>query len=461
MKYTFTLLESHHRDIVNHLIQGDGNERVAFIICGRDSTATEERFLSREIVYLDDRELLASEPNRVSWDNNLFIEVLKKSEPKDFAVAIIHNHSTEYKQFSAVDDEGERELFKLAFNRNASEKPHPSLIVMPDGSLIGRVWNKNSFHSPISKFRIIGKRFKLDYQGRTDKYPSVEAFQRQSLAFGSALNQDLSNLKVTVVGAGATGSATAVMLARLGVREICLIDKDRLEITNLNRVHGSTERDVGKAKVEILKHHIESFGLNTSISIVQDWVSAKASIEHLKTSDAIFGCTDDHSGRILLNRFAYFYLVPVIDMGLVISVNKNSPPEIQDLQGRLTFLFPGGDCLLTREVINQDNAIAENLQRSNPETYKSLKEEAYVIGEGNPAPSVITFTTQIAAMAVNMLLNKMTGYNESEFSLHKLILFHRSVELNPGNKTENNCRVCGDKSYWGRGDMQPFLDMAP
>ncbi len=234
-----------------------------------------------------------------------------------------------------------------------------------------------------------------------------------------------------------------------------------LEVTNLNRVHGSTIKDVGKSKVKMLKNYIDSFGLGTSVSIVEDWVSSKESIEHLKISDIIFGCTDDHSGRILLNRFAYFYLTPVIDMGLVISVTKSNPPEVQDLQGRITYLFPGNDCLITREVINQDNAIAENLKRSNPESYESLKKEAYVIGEGNPAPSVVTFTTQIAAMAINSFLNRMTGFNEFDFSPHKIIFFHRSMELNPGNTEENNCRVCGNNSYWGRGDMQPFLDMAP
>lgn len=461
MKYTFTFLESHYQELFKHLIRVDGKERAAFIICGRDSTTSEERFLSREVIFLDNDSLLTSEPYQVSWDNVHFVAALKRAEPKGFAVILIHNHLGDYKHFSPVDDEGEYHLFKLAFNRNAGDKPYASLIMMGDGSLIGRVWRKDLSHEPISKFRIIGKRFRLDYPNRIDGYSNNEAFQRQSLAFGTALNQDLSKLKISVVGAGATGSATAVMLARLGVGELCLIDKDNLEVTNLNRVHGSTVKDIGKSKVKILKRHIESFGLGTSISLVQDWVSANKSIEHLKTSDLIFGCTDDHAGRILLNRFAYFYLVPVIDMGLVISVSNSTPPEVQDLQGRITYLFPGNDCLITKEVIHQDNAIAENLKRSNPQLYQGLKKEAYVIGEGNPAPSVVTFTTQLAAMAINSFLNMMTGFNELDFSPHKIIFFHRSMEINPGNKEDNHCRICGNNSYWGRGDMQPFLDIAP
>ena len=87
-------------------------------------------------------------------------------------------------------------------------------------------------------------------------------------------------------------------------------------------------------------------------------------------------------------------------MGLVISV-KNDPPEIQDLQGRISYLFPGSDCLLTKGVINTDLAYSENLKRNSPDRYESLKEEAYVLGEGDPSPAVVTFTTEAAAMAVN------------------------------------------------------------
>lgn len=459
MNYSFTFLESHYRELKTHLIREDGKERAAFIICGRASSTNEERFLSRELVLLDGQDLITSHPSEVSWDNNLFISALKKAESKGFAVALIHNHSG-YRQFSHVDDEGEYHLFRLAFNRNGNKKPYASLIMMEDGALIGRAWLETLSHQSITKFRVIGKRFQLDYPGRTDSYLTNEAFHRQSLAFGKSLVQDFSKLKIAIVGVGATGSATAVLLARLGVGELCLIDKDQLEVTNLNRVHGARLDDVGKPKVDVLKSHIESYGLGTQVSIIKDWVSSKDSIEQLKNSDIIFGCTDDHAGRIVLNRFAYFYLIPVIDMGLVISVSNSSPPEIQDLQGRYTYLFPGNDCLLTRGVINQDRAISENLKRSHPDRYAGLKKEAYVMGEGNPAPAVVTFTTQIAAMAVNSLLNRMTGYNEFDYSPHKIVFFHRSTELNPGNVTNNHCRICSNNAYWGRGDMEPFLDMS-
>ena len=460
MKYSITIQEEHYTQLYNHLIQDDCKERVAFIICGRSTVdESEDRMLSKEVHILDENNLLSSEHFQVSWDNNHFIKILGRAESKNFAVVVIHNHPVGFNHFSSVDDIGEYHLFKLAFNRNGGKSPHASLIMMPDGSLIGRVWKYDLSNEHISKIRIVGKSYKINYPERTLKYKSPEAFNRQQLAFGSSLVQDISKLKISIIGAGATGSATALLLTRLGVGELCLIDKDTIEESNLNRLHGVKMKDVGKYKVDVLQKYIKEIGLGTKVSVEKSWVSDKKCIDHLKTSDIIFGCTDDNAGRILLNRFAYFYLTPVIDMGLVISVKKDSY-ELENLQGRISYLFPGSDCLVTKGNINMDIAYAENLKRNDPENYKKLKEEAYVIGEGNPAPAVVTFTTQIATMAVNELLNRIQGYNKDALSApHKIFFFHRGMEIHPKNISNNECRICGMNNYWGRGDMQPFLDM--
>lgn len=459
MKYTLTLQESHYDELQNHLIREDGRERAAFIICGRSLLENnEDRFLTRKVIVLNDDQLLSSEPAQVSWDNSYFIQALKSAEAKGYAVIAVHNHPSGFEQFSNTDNDGEYHLFKLAFNRNGGTRPHASLIMMPNGSLFGRAWREDLTHEPLSLVRVIGKTFKFWYPERLKNYKSPESFNRQQLAFGSALVQDLSHLVCTVVGAGATGSATALLLTRLGIGTVNLVDKDTIEESNLNRLQGATKKDIGKSKVQVLKRHIEEIGLGTTVNISQDWISSKAGTKLLKSSDFVFGCTDDHAGRIILNRFAYFYLVPVIDMGLIISV-KDEPPKIQDLQGRVSYLYPGSDCLFTKGIIDTDIAYSENLKRNEPERYDKLKKEAYVIGEGNPAPSVVTFTTQIATMAVNELLNRMQQFNPQGLVPHKIHFFHRGMEIRPSNVQDNQCRICGMNTYWGRGDMQPFLDM--
>jgi hypothetical protein len=48
--------------------------------------------------------------------------------------------------------------------------------------------------------------------------------------------------------------------------------------------------------------------------------------------------------------------------------------------------------------------------RSNPEEYERRKAEAYVEDGEDPAPAVVTFTTEAAAMAVNELIQGVTDF---------------------------------------------------
>ena len=59
-----------------------------------------------------------------------------------------------------------------------------------------------------------------------------------------------------------------MLLARLGVGFLGLMDKDTIDVTNLNRVHGSRTADVdaGLAKVDILAREIRAAGLGTRSS---------------------------------------------------------------------------------------------------------------------------------------------------------------------------------------------------
>jgi hypothetical protein len=64
----------------------------------------------------------------------------------------------------------------------------------------------------------------------------------EEAAFGKPFNQMLQSLRVAVIGLGGTGSPVATLLARSGVGELVLIDGDRLEASNLNRVRGYRRR---------------------------------------------------------------------------------------------------------------------------------------------------------------------------------------------------------------------------
>lgn len=66
----------------------------------------------------------------------------------------------------------------------------------------------------------------------------------------------LDALKVLIIGCGGIGSLTALNLAGAGIRNITLVDGDRIEKSNLNRQFFWEDSDVGKLKTEQLSQVI-------------------------------------------------------------------------------------------------------------------------------------------------------------------------------------------------------------
>lgn len=464
--YSLTLQNKHAEKLKAHLIREDGKERAAYLLCGKAKIKSDpwerkshQKFLSYDVIPVLDEDVIVSTQTAIEWKTNSFVQLLKQAQKLGLHVAVVHNHGANFPHFSECDDHNEPGLIELAQHRNGPETPLISLLLMPAGQVVGRIWLNTKTQQQIDLIRIFGNQFQLNYPGRGNGMTS-ELFQRQILALGKPFTQDLSRLRVGIVGCGGTGSAMAMLLARLGIGQILLIDKDIIEKTNLNRVHGARQSDVDAMlpKVDVVARSITELGIGVRVVKIQAWVNEAVSHDAIKSCDIVFGCTDDNQGRIFLNRLAYYYLIPVFDMGLAIELTNDDSPKIQAMDGRVTVLYPGTTCLLCREIIDPRLAQSESLQRSNPEEFERQKNERYVIGGGNQAPAVVTFTTETALMAVNELVHRLHGYREGSGSTDsRTRFFHRMTDIRPGESPAPYCPVCFKRSIWGKGDVDPFL----
>ena len=466
--YSLTLRANQIEALQAELLHDDGCERAAYLLCrvaeaGMDpwDRQVHRKFLARQVVPVPEDEVLESTPTRVTWTTRSFVKVLKEAERTGQVVGIVHNHPAGFPEFSAQDDANEPDLLQGAINRNGPGTRLLSLIMTPDGRLTGRVWRHPSKtgHDPLATIRVIGSRFDLHYPERWTAV-NMRALHRQALAFGAALNQDLRKLRVCIVGCGGTGSAVAMLLARLGVGQILLIDNDIVDQTNLNRLHGAKQADADamRPKVDVVARAITELGLGVRAAPINAWVGDLACRDALKCCDVIFGCTDDHDGRAFINRFAYYYLAPVIDIGLAIDVSDATVPEINALDGRVTVLMPEHTCLMCREVIDPKVAADQALKRKNPAEYEKRKAEAYVFGEGNPSPAVVTFTTELACMGVNEFIHRLQGFRgEDGHAQNRVRKFHLNEDRRPGRAPQDYCQVCGTNENWGVGDVEPFM----
>ena len=340
--YSATFREDHDWALREHLIRDDGCERAAYVLFNKAAIRFDPwdrqshlKLLSSAIVPVPDDHIIESTPTLVTWRTASFISALKRAEAGDQLVGIVHSHPSGLTLFSAQDDANEPELVQLAQNRNGPDTPLLSFIMLPESGIYGRIWINPKYNQPLRLVRVVGDRIRLHYRSSTDAGP---AFDRQALAFGAALTRDLRQLRIGIVGCGGTGSAVAMLLARLGVGHLLLIDNDILDVTNLNRLHGARQADADamRPKVEVVARAITELGLGVKVTAMEAWVGDPGCRDGLRSCDVIFGCTDDNDGRLFLNRLALFYLIPTFDLGLHMKPGDDPRAGFRALDGRVT-----------------------------------------------------------------------------------------------------------------------------
>jgi tRNA threonylcarbamoyladenosine dehydratase len=99
------------------------------------------------------------------------------------------------------------------------------------------------------------KIYKSDYKFGVNLM--LHQFSRNELAIGKEGLTIMKNSTVAVLGIGGVGSFAAEALARSGVGKLILIDKDDVDITNINRQLIALLSTVGRPKVEIMTERIK------------------------------------------------------------------------------------------------------------------------------------------------------------------------------------------------------------
>jgi len=148
--------------------------------------------------------------------------------------------------------------------------------------------------------------------------PSLDRdrYSRQILfpGIGELGQQRLGAAHVAIVGCGATGAASASLLARAGVGTLTLIDRDFVEPSNLQRQILFDESDAAASlpKAEAARRKIALF--NSTVTVhprIADLVPANIA-ELLGSCDLILDATDNFETRYLINDFAVQRSIPWI-----------------------------------------------------------------------------------------------------------------------------------------------------
>ena len=93
----------------------------------------------------------------------------------------------------------------------------------------------------------------------------MEELSRLELLIGSKNVEKIQNLKVLIIGLGGVGSYAIEALARSGINNLIIVDKDRIDITNLNRQLMTLHSNIGEYKTDVIEKRIKDINLNVNV----------------------------------------------------------------------------------------------------------------------------------------------------------------------------------------------------
>src|SRR6267378_8580109 len=163
-----------------------------------------------------------------------------------------------------------------------------------------------------------------------------ERYSRQILFSGIGKEGQLQLLKsrALIIGCGALGSAQAESLARAGVGQLRIVDRDFVEASNLQRQTMFTERDADERipKAVAAANHIRE--INAEIEVESEIADVNHSnIERLvEDCDVVLDGTDNFATRYLINdacvkhEINWIYGAAVGSYGVTMTIRPHQTP---------------------------------------------------------------------------------------------------------------------------------------
>ena len=283
--------------------------------------------VGHELVCAQSADLDHQSHSAISPNGKFVADALTRCRREGWSLIEVHSHpfdSGSRTTFSGVDWSNDR----IKMPRLASMLPGPfyhATMVVGQNSLDAHYYQRvTGTIVPVRQVTIVGGSTEdspvLRYLPASSSEPVSVPSQsirhsRQLSLLGVSTQEALSKARVAVVGVGGLGSFVALELAHLGVGHVTLIDPDRIELSNLNRLIGATPDDVGRYKVDVFRELIECLAPAAAVTAVAAPLLDSSALDHAKAADLLLGCVDGHGARLSLNHLSIRYLIPLIDAG--------------------------------------------------------------------------------------------------------------------------------------------------
>jgi molybdopterin/thiamine biosynthesis adenylyltransferase len=453
--------------VAGHIHQPDRDEHGGALLCGIATDHTgKRRLLARTFVpAIDGVDYVPGTRGYRHLKAAFIRKVVLQAREQGLVCLLVHGHGAGDKvEFSKTDfashQRGYPSLLDVAGQSVGA-------LVLATNAVAGDIWNTDGTRDILDTTVVVGGnivRLKPTLAGRP---PQIRAEDdRQGRLFGSAGQNILRKSRIGIVGAGGAGMIGVEMLTRLGAGELIVIDPDKVELTNLNRLPGALRRDasgllthpnrpawlrkLGSAlsvhKTRVAKRLARQAGQGTKVTTFPVNVTDVDAVTALIECDFILLAADSPTARNLVNVIAHQYLIPVLQVGA--KVNVDDQGNIGRVYSIVRPITPDSGCFRCAGLIDYTQLAREALAED--------QRQQADYGTGEPAPSVIMLNGVAVSAALTHMVLALTGLrtaNHSDFLLYDA----RTSAATPIEPYRDaDCTICGANGVAGLGDLKPL-----
>jgi len=418
--FSIAIPEQLNKQLCDHLIREDGEEDLIFAFWNYSNGANRDTALISDLIFPEkgDRQ----RHGNVSFNPQYIKRVCREASRRNCGIVFIHSHPFPGWQ-NMSDDDIIAEKEKLSETVEIlTDYPLVGMTIGSDKTWSGRVWNYNEIKGEYEiqwaeSVRCVGEQLKIDFNDFLVKPPKFnQQFKRTRAVWGQQNHEKLAKMRIGIVGLGSVGSMVAEALARMGMEKFVLIDFDKVETHNLDRLVGATKDDIGSYKVDIAKRQINTVGTAENIKIqeLNESLYLREAYINALDCDILFSCVDRPRARYILNHIAYAHLIPVIDGGIQVRFDGDefSGYEFSGADWQLQTVSPDRPCLQCLEVYSTSDVSMEMSGMLDDSSYLKGLSKDYYKRKNNE--NIFPFSSNLASLEIFQLISVATGAGDLE-----------------------------------------------
>ena len=441
--------------LLRHYQQGDVQEDLCFGSWTPSHGMDRETAIITDVILPNPGERTLHSKGNVSFTGSYLARATREAGRKTQGLVFMHSHPTNgWQEMSMADERAERD--RIADVARTTGQPLVGMTVGRDGHWSARVWKGDAGRRrslTCRKVRIVEESRLVVWQQPLQDRGRRPRQYRTVQSWGEDNQRCIESVRIGIVGLGSVGSVVVEGLARIGVRDLVLIDHDLVEENNLDRLLNAGTREIGKPKIAVAARAARRASSARSISVttVQKPLQSREAYLSARDCDILVSCVDGPVGRDLLNRIAYRDGIPVVDGGVEVRTGIKTG-NMNAARWKAHLVNPYQQCLRCKEQYSSSDVMMElDGSRDDP---------SYIRGSDGRTggENVFNLSLAVGSELLNIVIRLLVadGWWPQQRGLERNLVTGRT-KTQDGQCWES-CTICRESWMGDVAESIPYID---